>query len=77
MPPALQNYNPRCGKSHGLENPSFADAPILRNIKLVFPSGIMRQPIKIKTVKFKRFKKNSEKTGYEAAFEFDEISTGE
>jgi c-di-GMP-binding flagellar brake protein YcgR len=63
--------------SHELENPPFADTQILKDIELVFPSEIMRQPIKIKTVQFKRMKKNSEKTGYEVAFEFDEISTGE
>ena len=62
---------------HDLDNPPFADARILKDIELVFPSEIMRQPIKIKTVQLKRLRKNSEKTGYEVAFEFYEISTGE
>jgi len=62
---------------HDFDNPPFADTRILRDIKLVFPSEIMRQPIKIKTVQLKRLRKNSEKTGYEVAFEFYEISTGE
>ena len=62
---------------HDLENPPFANARILKDIELVFPSEIMRQPIKIKTVQLKRLKKNSEKTGYEVAFEFYEISTAE
>ena len=62
---------------HNLDNPPFADARILKDIELVFPSEIMRQPIKIKTVQLKRLRKNSEKTGYEVAFEFHEISTGE
>jgi c-di-GMP-binding flagellar brake protein YcgR len=62
---------------HDLDNPPFADARILKDIELVFPSEIMRRPIKIKTVQLKRLRKNSEKTGYEVAFEFYEISTGE
>ena len=64
-------------RPHDLDNPPFADARILKDIELVFPSEIMRQPIKIKTVQLKRLRKNSEKTGYEVAFEFYEISTGE
>jgi c-di-GMP-binding flagellar brake protein YcgR len=63
--------------SYDLENPPFADTQIFKDIELVFPSEIMRQPIKIKTVQLKRLKKNSEKTGYEVAFEFYEISAGE
>jgi c-di-GMP-binding flagellar brake protein YcgR len=63
--------------SHDLKTPPFDDAQILKDIELVFPSEIMRQPIKIKTVQLKRLRKNSEKTGYEVAFEFYEISTGE
>ena len=62
---------------HDLDNPPFADARILKDIELFFPSEIMRRPIKIKTVQLKRLRKNSEKTGYEVAFEFYEISTGE
>jgi len=62
---------------HDLDNPPFADARILKDIELVFPSEIMHRPIKIKTVQLKRLRKNSEKTGYEVAFEFYEISAGE
>jgi len=63
--------------SPDLENTPFANTQILKDIELIFPSEIMRQPIKIKTVQLKRLKKNSEKTGYEVAFEFVEISAGE
>ncbi len=63
--------------SHDLETPPFDDAQTLRDVELVFPSEIMKQPIKIKTVHLKRLKLNSEKTGYEVAFEFYKISTGE
>ena len=61
---------------HDLDKP-FADSRILKDVELVFPSEIMRRPIKVKTVQFKRLRKNSEKTGYEVAFEFYEISRGE
>jgi c-di-GMP-binding flagellar brake protein YcgR len=63
--------------SYELETPPFADDQILKDIELVFPSEIMRQPIKIDTVQLKRLKMNSEKSGYQVAFEFYEISTGE
>ena len=63
--------------SHDFDNPPFADARILKDIELVFPSETVRRPIKIKTVQLKRLRKISEKTGYEVAFEFYEISTGE
>ena len=63
--------------AHDPEKPPFADAQIFKNIELVFPSEIRRRPIMIKKVQLKRLKKNSEKTGYEVAFEFREISTGE
>jgi c-di-GMP-binding flagellar brake protein YcgR len=63
--------------SRDLENPPFANDQILTDIELVFPSEIMRQPIMIKTAQLKRLRKNPEKTGYEVAFEFYEISTGE
>jgi c-di-GMP-binding flagellar brake protein YcgR len=62
---------------HDPDAPPFDDARILKNIELVFPSEIMRQPIQIKTVQLKRLKPNSEKTGYEVAFEFDKINTRE
>jgi c-di-GMP-binding flagellar brake protein YcgR len=62
---------------HDLENPLFADTQLLRDIELIFPPEIMRQPIKIKTIQVKRMKKNSKKTGYEVALEFYEISTDE
>ena len=60
-----------------LENSPFAGARMLNDIELLFPSEIMRQPIKIKTVKLKRLIPNSENTGYEVAFEFFEIGAGE
>jgi c-di-GMP-binding flagellar brake protein YcgR len=63
--------------SHNLEIPPFTDAQILKDIELVFPPEIMRQPIRIDKVQLKRLKMNSEKTGYEVAFEFYKISTGE
>ena len=63
--------------AHDLEKPPFADTQIFKHIELVCPSEIRRQPIKIKTMQLKRLKKNSEKTGYEVAFEFYEISTEE
>jgi c-di-GMP-binding flagellar brake protein YcgR len=62
---------------HDLENPPFADTQLLKDIELIFPSEIMRQPIKIKTIQVKRIKKNSEKTGCVVALEFNAISTGE
>jgi c-di-GMP-binding flagellar brake protein YcgR len=62
---------------HDIDNPPFADARILKDIELGFPAEIMRRPIKIKAVQLKRLSKNSEKSGYEVAFEFYEISTGE
>ena len=63
--------------SHEFEIPLFADAQILKDIELVFPSEIMRQPIQIDRVQIKRSKMNSEKTGCEVAFAFYEISTDE
>jgi c-di-GMP-binding flagellar brake protein YcgR len=63
--------------SHDLEIPPFTNAQILKDIELVFPSEIMRQPIRIDRVQIKRSKMNSEKTGCEVAFAFYEISTGE
>ncbi|MGD9081082.1 MAG: hypothetical protein PVG96_17180 [Desulfobacterales bacterium] len=63
--------------SHDLEIPPLDEAQILKDVELVFPSEIMKQPIKIKTVHLKRLKQNSEKTGYEVAFEFYKISRGE
>jgi c-di-GMP-binding flagellar brake protein YcgR len=63
--------------SHDLETPPFDNAQTLRDAELVFPSEIMKQPLKIKTAQLKRLKLNSEKTGYEVAFEFYEISAGE
>ena len=59
------------------ETPPFDDAQMFKDIKLVFPSEFMMQPIKIKKGLIKRLKLNSEKTGYEVAFEFYKVSTGE
>jgi len=63
--------------SHEFEIPPFADAQILTDIELVFPSEIMRKPIRIDKVQIKRLEINSVKTGCEVAFAFYEISTGE
>lgn len=62
---------------HVIENPPFADTQNLTDVKLIFPSGIMRQPIKIKTARIKRMKKNPETTQYEVALEFFKISASE
>jgi c-di-GMP-binding flagellar brake protein YcgR len=40
--------------------PPFPDTHALKDVELVFPAGISRQPIKIKTAQIKRVKKNSE-----------------
>jgi c-di-GMP-binding flagellar brake protein YcgR len=63
--------------AHDRGSPPLDDAQILKDAELVFPSEIMKQPIKIKTIQLKRLKLNSEKTAYEVAFEFYKISTGE
>jgi c-di-GMP-binding flagellar brake protein YcgR len=60
-----------------LEKPPFASARILKDIELLFPAELMRQPIRIKAVRLKRSIQNSEKTGYEIAFEFLKIEAGE
>jgi c-di-GMP-binding flagellar brake protein YcgR len=69
---ALVRTNP-----HKLKLPLFTDTQILKDIELVFPSEIMRQPIRIDKVQLKRSKMSAEKTGCEVAFAFYEISTGE
>jgi c-di-GMP-binding flagellar brake protein YcgR len=55
----------------------FADKNILNNVELVFPSEILRQPIRIKTVLKKRMKKNPTTARCEVALEFYEISKKE
>jgi c-di-GMP-binding flagellar brake protein YcgR len=57
--------------------PPFADTHTLKDIELVFPAEISRQPIKIKTAQINRVKKNPETTYYEMAFEFNKISKGD
>jgi c-di-GMP-binding flagellar brake protein YcgR len=59
---------------HVQPNPPFPDMHALKDVELVFPAGISRQPIRIKTAQIKRMKKNSETTRYEMALEFNEIS---
>jgi len=59
--------------SHVQHKPSFPDTHALKDVELVFPTGIRRQPIKIKTAQIKRVKKNPETTRYEMALEFNEI----
>jgi c-di-GMP-binding flagellar brake protein YcgR len=63
--------------SHDPEIPPFTDAQILKDIELVFPSEIMRRPIRIDKAQVKRLKMNSQKTGCEVAFVFYKISKGE
>jgi hypothetical protein len=60
--------------SHVQHKPPFPDTRALKDVELVFPAGISRQPIKIKTARIKRVKKNPETTHYEMALEFNEIS---
>ncbi len=60
--------------SHVQHKPPFPDTHALKDVELVFPAGISRQPIKIKTAHIKRVKKNRETTHYEMALEFNEIS---
>jgi len=63
--------------SHEFEIPPFTNAQILEDIELVFPSEVMRQPIRIDKVQIKRSEMNSGKTGCDVAFAFQEISTDE
>ena len=60
--------------SHVQHKPPFPDTQALKDVQLVFPAGISRQPIKIKTAQIKRLKKNPETTRYEMALEFNKIS---
>jgi len=60
--------------SHVRHKPPFPDTQALKDVQLVFPAGISRQPIKIKTAQIKRLKKNPETTRYEMALEFNKIS---
>ncbi len=57
--------------------PPFPDIQALKDVELVFPAEISRQPIRIKTAQIKRVKKNPEKTRYEMALEFNQISTSD
>ncbi len=54
--------------------PPFPDIHALKDVELVFPAEISRQPIRIKTAQIKRVKKNPETTRYEMALEFNQIS---
>jgi len=54
--------------------PPFPDIQALKDVELVFPEGIIRQPIRIKTAQIKRVQKNPETTHYEMALEFNQIS---
>jgi c-di-GMP-binding flagellar brake protein YcgR len=56
------------------QKPAFTDSHTLKDIELVFPAEISRQPIKIKTAQIKRVKKNPETARYEMGLEFNEIS---
>ena len=60
--------------SHVQHKPPFPDTQALKDVELVFPAGISRQPIKIKTAQIKRLKKNPETTRYEMALEFNKIN---
>ena len=59
---------------HGQPKPPFPDTHLLKDVELIFPAEIFRQPIKIKTAQIKRLKKNPETTRYEIALEFNQIS---
>jgi c-di-GMP-binding flagellar brake protein YcgR len=52
----------------------FPDIQALRDVELVFPEEMNRQPIRIKTAQIKRVKKNPETTRYEMALEFNQMS---
>lgn len=56
------------------QKPPFPDLHALKDVELVFPAEINRQPIRIKTAQIKRVKKNPETTRYEMALEFHQIS---
>jgi c-di-GMP-binding flagellar brake protein YcgR len=60
--------------SHVQPKPPFPDTHPLKDVELIFPAEIFRQPIKIKTAQIKRLKKNPETTRYEIALEFNQIS---
>jgi len=60
--------------SHVRHKPPFPDTQTLKDVELVFPAGISRQSIKIKTAQIKRLKKNPETTRFEMALEFNKIS---
>ena len=63
--------------SHVQPKPPFPDTHPLKDVELIFPAEIFRQPIKIKTAQIKRLKKNPETTRYEIALEFNQISKGD
>jgi c-di-GMP-binding flagellar brake protein YcgR len=56
------------------QEPPLHDMDELKDVELVFPVGIYRKPIRIKTAEIKRTKKNPEASRYEIAFEFTELS---
>jgi c-di-GMP-binding flagellar brake protein YcgR len=56
------------------QKPPFTDSHTLKDIELVFPVEIDRQPIRIITARIKRVKINPETTRYEMGLEFNEIS---
>jgi len=59
--------------SHVYKEPPFPDIGELKDVELVFPVEICQQPIKIKTAKIRRTKKNPDATYYEMALEFSKI----
>ena len=61
--------------SHAYQEPPFPKIGELKDVELVFPAEICRKPIKIKTAKIKRTKKNPEAPRYEMAFEFSKINS--
>ena len=60
--------------SHVFPESPFPDIAELKDVELIFPAGIYRKPISIKTAKIKRTKKNPEAPRYEMALQFAEIS---
>lgn len=61
--------------SHACQEPPFSKIGELKDVELVFPAEICRQPIKIKTAKIKRTKKNPEAPRFEMGLEFSNINS--
>lgn len=60
--------------THVYQKQPFPNIGKLKDVELVFPAEICKKPIKIKTAKIKRTKKNPETPRYEMALEFSTIN---